>query len=249
MIISEAKILITGGGRGIGRKLVESLLLDNISIGILEIDKELINKLNEDFPSVKTWHCDVSKDESIEKAFLNMEKDQFEPNILINNAGIIYNEPLINITKKDNRLHSRETWKNVISVNLNSVFYITTRFSDLLTKKRKKGVVISISSISSQGNAGQAAYSVSKAGINILMKTASKELGPLGIRFISICPGFLNTDSTNSALSEYAIRTIKAKIPLRKLGEIESIYKAILAVIECDYMTGNIINIDGGLTI
>tara|TARA_B100000214_G_C23769870_1_gene536254 strand:- start:201 stop:434 length:234 start_codon:yes stop_codon:yes gene_type:complete len=76
MIISEAKILITGGGRGIGRKLVESLLFDNIDIGILEIDKELINQLNKDFPSVKTWQCDVSKDESIEKAFIEMEKDQ-----------------------------------------------------------------------------------------------------------------------------------------------------------------------------
>jgi 3-oxoacyl-[acyl-carrier protein] reductase len=126
------------------------------------------------------------------------------------------------------------------------VFYITSRMVERWVALRNKGVVISISSISARGNAGQSAYSAAKAGVNALTATWAKELGPLGHRFAAIAPGFLDTPSTRAALSEATITRLQQQIPLRKLGDVEHIYLSARHIIENDYINGAILDVDGG---
>jgi len=249
MNIQSAVVLVTGGGSGIGRCLVDNFIKNNISIGVFEINRESINKLKKDYPKIKIWKCDVADDQSVKRAFESMKDENFEPNVLINNAGYIYNESLINISSMEDRLHSRESWEKVISINLNSVFYMTSRFCNLLTLERKKGVVISISSVCAKGNRGQVAYSSAKAAVESFMATSAQELSPLGIRFMTISPGFLNTESTHKSLNAENLKRLKQSIPLRSIGNPYFIYQTAKSIIECEYLTGSVIHVDGGIRI
>jgi 3-oxoacyl-[acyl-carrier protein] reductase len=169
--------------------------------------------------------------------------------VLVNNAGLIQSAPLINMLEKNNRVHSAETWQQVLAANLSSVFYVTGHVVDHMLKRHKKGVVINMSSISANGNAGQSAYSAAKSGVNALTRTWAKELGGFGIRFVSIAPGFLDTPSTQKALSEAILTKLKQQIPLRRLGEVEHIYQAVRFIVENDYLNGTVLEVDGGLVI
>ncbi len=249
MKIKEAKILITGGGKGIGRKLIEQFLKINCKVYVFEKNKDLIIDLKKNYENLSISQCDVSKDESVAFAMKEMLDKDFNPNVLINNAGIIHSEPLVNITKKFDKIHSRANWRKVISVDLDSVFFVTSRFCEDLISKRRRGLIISISSIAANGNSGQTAYSAAKAGVNALTKTWSKELGSFGLRFASISPGFLDTDSTRTALSNNQIKEIERKIPLKKFGDAENIFETAKFLIENEYLTGNIIDVNGGLVI
>lgn len=250
MRVEGSKILITGGARGLGRTLVEGLLQDGAEVGVFEKDSASCEGLAQDFSGkLRVWECDVSDAAQVEKAVSVARESGFEPDVLINNAGIIHSEPLVNLGKKEDRLHSRESWRGVISADLDSVFFVTSCVVDGMLQRRCKGVVISISSISANGNAGQSAYSAAKAGVNALTKTWAKELGAFGIRFAAIAPGFIDTPSTRSALSENTLARLQQQIPLRKLGNPAAIHIAARGIIENDYITGTILEVDGGLTI
>jgi 3-oxoacyl-[acyl-carrier protein] reductase len=245
-----SRILITGGARGIGRALVEGFLHDGALVGVFEKDASGCELLAKDFSGkFVAWECDVSNPVQVDRAVESARESGFEPDVLINNAGIIHSEPLVNIGKKDDRVHSRDAWRQVIAADLDSVFYVTGRVVDGMVQRRCKGVVISISSISANGNPGQSAYSAAKAGVNALTKTWAKELGAFGIRFAAIAPGFLDTPSTRAALSENTLARLQQQIPLRKLGSPEAIHLAARSIIENDYINGTILEVDGGLSI
>ena len=250
MRVEGSKILITGGARGLGRALLEGLLQDGAEVGVFEKDSAACEGLAQDFSGkVKAWECDVSDAAQVEKTVSLARDSGFEADVLINNAGIIHSEPLVNLGKKEDRLHSRESWRRVLSADLDSVFFVTSCVVDGMLQRRCKGVVISISSISANGNAGQSAYSAAKAGVNALTKTWAKELGAFGIRFAAIAPGFIDTPSTRSALSENTLARLQQQIPLRKLGNPSAIHLAARGIIENDYITGTVLEVDGGLTI
>lgn len=250
MKIEGSKVLITGGARGIGRALVDGFVDHGAIVGVLEKDDIACGLLKKDHAEkVIVWRCDVSDPIEVDQALSLACDSGFEPDVLINNAGIIHSEPLINIATKGDRVHARDTWRKVIATDLDSVFFVTSRVVEGMVQRRCKGVVISISSISANGNPGQSAYSAAKAGVNALTKTWAKELGPFGIRFVAIAPGFLDTPSTRSALSANYISRLEHKIPIRKLGTTEAIYMAARSVIENEYINGTVLEVDGGLTL
>jgi 3-oxoacyl-[acyl-carrier protein] reductase len=250
MKIAGSRVLLTGGGSGIGRFLVEHLAAESAEVAVLELDPARCAELCElSGGRIKAWVCDVTDPSAVDATFKDIVDGGFEPDVLINNAGIIHSEPLVNMLSRGERVHSRESWRRVMSSDLDSVFYVTSRVVDHLLAKRRKGVVISISSISANGNAGQSAYSAAKAGVNALTRTWAKELGGMGLRFAAIAPGFFDTPSTRSALSEAAVTRLQQQIPLRHLGDLESIYLAVRHVIENDYLTGTVLAVDGGLVI
>ncbi len=250
MKIEGSRVLVTGGGSGIGRFLVDRLKSESAEVCVLEVDAVRCTELREESGGrIKAWVCDVSDPVAVDATLQAIFDTGFEPDVLINNAGIIHSEPLVNMLSRGERVHSRESWRRVMSADLDSVFYVTSRVVDRMLAKRIKGVVISISSISSSGNPGQSAYSAAKAGVNALTRTWAKELGGLGLRFAAISPGFIDTPSTRAALSEAAVTRLHQQIPLRRLGDLESIYLAARHVIENDYLTGTVLEIDGGLVI
>ncbi|MEN3297462.1 MAG: 3-oxoacyl-[acyl-carrier protein] reductase [Burkholderiales bacterium] len=243
-------MLVTGGGQGIGRQLVEGFVRDGAVVGVFERDPDLCMNLSTSFEGcVLVWPCDVSNAEAVDAAVAGAKKDGFEPDVLVNNAGVIHSEPLVNFTARDERVHSRQTWRDVMAADLDSVFFVTSRIVDGMIARRCKGVVISISSIAAAGNPGQSAYSAAKAGVNALTCTWAKELGALGLRFAAIAPGFFDTPSTRAAVSESILARLQQQIPLRKLGNPEAIYLAARQIVENDYLTGTVLEVDGGLTL
>lgn len=248
MKVAGSRVLVTGGGSGIGRFLVGRLETEPAEVCVLEVDAARCTELHEASGGrTKAWTCDVADPIAVDAALQAIFDTGFEPDVLINNAGIIHSEPLVNMLSRGERAHSRESWRRVMSTDLDSVFYVTSRVVDRMLAKRRKGIVISISSISANGNPGQSAYSAAKAGVNALTRTWAKELGGLGLRFAAIAPGFIDTPSTRAALSEAAIARLQQQIPLRRMGELESIYLAVRHVIENDYLTGTVLEVDGGL--
>ncbi len=250
MKLVGTRVLLTGGGAGIGRFLADRLLAQGAQVCVLELDEVRCTELHEaSAGQIKAWACDVADPVAVDAALQAIFETGFEPDVLINNAGVIHSEPLVNMLSRGDRVHSRESWRRVLAADLDSVFFVTSRVVDHMLAQRTKGVVVSISSISAKGNAGQSAYSAAKAGVNALTMAWSKELGAMGLRFAAIAPGFIDTASTRAALSDATLTRLKQQIPLRRLGELDSIYQAVRHVIENDYLTGTVIEVDGGLVI
>jgi 3-oxoacyl-[acyl-carrier protein] reductase len=245
--LSDAQALVTGGGRGVGRHLVERLVTEARRVAVFEKDEAAVAELASAYPSIKCYPCDITDATAVAAAVAALESDGFALDLLVNNAGLIHSAPLINMLEKKDRVHSAEVWQQVLAANLSSVFYVTGQVVDHMLKHRKKGIVVSMSSISAKGNMGQSAYSAAKAGVDALTRTWAKELSGFGLRFVSIAPGFLNTASTQAALSETILSKLKQQIPLRRLGEVEHIYQTVRFIVENDYVNGTVLEIDGGL--
>jgi 3-oxoacyl-[acyl-carrier protein] reductase len=156
---------------------------------------------------------------------------------------------LLNLFDPADRRHSLELWQEIIDVNLTAVFLVTRALVARMAEQRIRGVVVSMSSIAARGNAGQGAYSAAKAGVEALTRAWAKELGVLGFRFLAIAPGFVDTASTRTALSEEALAELKRRTPLRRLGQADEIAAAVLYALQNDMATGTVLEVDGGLTL
>lgn len=249
MKINEQIFLITGGAGFFGEFLCGYFLDQGAKKVILtDIDQVRLQSIKSKFTEVETFVCDLSDNIAV-KDCVNQITANNKISVLINNAGWIHSEPLINLLNKDKPQHSFENWDKAIKLNLYSCFNITSYVAAFMVKNRTRGVIINISSIAAQGNLGQTAYSAAKAGIEAMTKTWSKELGPFKIRTAAIAPGFINTPSTQTSLSEQVLDKWKKQIPLGMLGELECIGNTAKFIIENDYVSGKVIAVDGGLTI
>lgn len=234
MEIKGKNILITGGLGCLGNGVAMALKEEGANIFIFDcVESGLPN----------TYKVDVTDMEDVKTVLSGME----QIDVLINCAGEIYSEPLINVLKKE--VHSKENWNRIIENNLTSCFVMSTCVAEKMVSNRTRGVIINFSSISAKGNIGQAAYSAAKAGIESLTKVMAKELGMFKIRVCAIAPGFIETLSTKNALSESMVDYWKKQTPLRKMGNMEDIVSTVRYMIQNDYLSGSVINVDGGLTI
>lgn len=236
MDIKDKNILITGGLGGFGLPLARALKEAGANIIIFDINT------SDEF---KCFQVDVTDEAQVKTALGQVEK----VDILINCAGEIYSEPFINFMSKEDKKHSRSSWDRIISNNLTSTFNMSVQVAEKMATKRTKGVIINFSSISARGNAGQAAYSAAKAGVEAMTKVIAKELGVFKIRTVAIAPGFIDTPSTRNAMSEAVLENWIKQTPLKKLGKVEDITETVQYIIACDHLTGCTINVNGGLSI
>ncbi len=238
-------IIVTGASRGIGAAIVKILAKEEYNI-VLNYNKseEIAEKLQEEFTkqgkNVEIFKADVSKREEVKK-LIEFTINKFKKiDVLINNAGISQTRLFTDITDED--------WNNMLNVNLNSVFYTTQEVLPYMIHE-KEGCIINISSIwGITGAACETHYSVAKAGVDAMTKSLAKELGPSNIRVNSIAPGIIDTDM-NKYLSDEELANIEEEIPLGKIGSPETIAKCVKWLIEEDYTTGQIIEINGGWNI
>jgi 3-oxoacyl-[acyl-carrier protein] reductase len=249
MQLSEANIIITGAGSGFGKSMATHFAEQNAQVYALDINENALTLLKAENASIQTFVCDITDNAKVEKAIHEIFLSDSKTNILINNAGIMKNAPLINILQRPESKHNVDLWHRVIDVNQNAVFYTTRAFADQMIKKRNKGVIINISSIAATGNAGQTAYSASKAAVEAMTKVWAKELGVFGIRAVAIAPGFIDTAGTHDALEEKMLNRWIEQTPLKRTGKIEEIVSAVRFVIENDFINGEVIRVNGGLTI
>lgn len=226
------KAIVTGGNRGIGKGIVLSLLEQGYLVLATSRDSKKFDISN---PNLKLADLDVCDEASIAE-FQKIVTD-YDPDILINNAGVTKDNLLLRMTEDD--------WSKVIDTNLNSVFRITKLVVKAMLKK-KWGRIINISSISgSMGNPGQTNYSASKAGVDAFTRSLAKELGSRNITVNSVAPGFIQTDMTENLINEDLVK----KIPLQRVGNVDDIASLINFLVsdKSNYITGQTLVVDGGL--
>lgn len=235
--------IITGSGRGIGLDIARKFLEHGSKIVLTDISEELLNEAAEkigDSENVLTVACDVSNPELVQN-LINTTIEKYERlDILVNNAGVTKDGLLLRMKEDD--------WDFVIKVNLKGAFLCTQSAAKVMAKQRS-GRIINISSVVGlMGNAGQTNYSSSKAGLIGLTKSTAKELAGRGVTVNAIAPGYIETDMT-AKLSEKAIEAFLENIPLKRAGSSEDIANTALFLASdlADYITGQVIQVDGGM--
>ncbi|MEO1060708.1 MAG: SDR family NAD(P)-dependent oxidoreductase [Actinomycetota bacterium] len=245
MDLSDRVALVTGGAHGIGRCVVDRLAERCRAVAVFDLAPR-----EEPTASNVTWHAvDVGEPEAVERGVREVAERHGGIDVCVNNAGIMHSEPLVNVLDRDDRRHRLDTWRRVIDVDLTGVFLVTVNVVDEMVSRRSVGVIVNISSVAAQGNPGQSAYSAAKAGVDALTATWGKELGVHGIRAVGIAPGFTETEGGAAALGERALAERVRQTPLRRLGAVDDIAAAVLAVIENDFITATTVQVDGGLVL
>lgn len=242
--MGENKVaIITGSSRGIGKACALELAKAGYDIAVCyagneEAANQTLSEIKALGVNAKTYKFNVSSKEECEQAVNAVLADFGKIDVLVNNAGITRDGLFIRM--------SAENWLDVINTNLNSAFYMTNPIIKGMIKQRH-GCIVNMSSIAGvMGNAGQANYSSAKAGLIGFTKSLAKELGSRNIRVNAIAPGFIQTDMTKGLDTE----KITEHIPLRRLGQAEDIAKTVKFLCEdATYITGQVIGVDGGLTI
>jgi 3-oxoacyl-[acyl-carrier protein] reductase len=240
-------VLITGASGGIGRAIAKKFSQDKAKIALNDIAqaeeglKSLVEELKKMGSQVKYFLADISKYEEVEKMVEGIKKDFGRLDVLVNNAGVIADRTLAKMTK--------EEWQKVIDVDLTGIFNCSKLALPLLIPNQ--GKIISVSSIVGQrGNFGQTNYAAAKAGIIGFTKSLSKEVGRFGVRVNAICPGLIETKMTET-IPDQMREAVKRLTSLGRMGKPEEVANliAFLASDESSFITGAIVNIDGGLAI
>ena len=236
---------VTGGSRGIGRAIALDLSKSfNVVVGY-SVSKEKAEDVSEEIlsngGSSSTVQIDISDSDSVNNAFTSIEKDNSSVDVLINNAGIT----------KDNILPRMKEpeWLEVIQTNLTGSFYTSQRAIKLMMKNKWGRIVFISSVVGLSGNQGQANYAASKAGLIGLSKSISREMGSRNITSNVVAPGYIETDMT-SFLDGQNKENIIEQLSIKRIGKPEDIANVVsfLCNDESEYITGQVIPVDGGLT-
>lgn len=235
--------LVTGASRGIGKACALELARAGYDIVINYVGNE--DAANQAVSEVKALgvdayalQFDVTNKEAVEEAIAKILEKSQRIDVLVNNAGITRDGLFMRM--------SAENWEAVINTNLNSAFYVTSPVAKAMIKQRSGSIINMSSIIGIYGNAGQANYAAAKAGMIGFTKSLAKELAARNIRVNAIAPGFIQTDMTK----DLKLEGLYDHIPLKRLGEVEDIAKAVKFFAEdAPYVTGQVLQVDGGLVV
>ena len=234
--------VVTGGSRGLGAEIVKILAENNFNVilNYYKSEKEAM-EIQKCFPNnVVIFKANLSEYNGVNQLANFTIKNLNKVDLLVNNAGIDLVKPIDATTNGD--------FEKIMKTNLFSAFYTSREFSKLMISQ-KSGLIINVSSIWGLiGASCEVAYSVSKAGLDGLTKSLAKELGPSNIRVNSIAPGIIDTDM-NKNLSEKEKKYIIDEIPLGRIGSVSDVAKTVLDLYNSPYITGQIIQVNGGWNI
>lgn len=250
MQLEDKVIIITGGGQGLGRAMAEYLAERRVRLALVDLNQE---KLDETAAAcralgvqARTYLCNVASEEQVTQTIAQIAEDFGSINGLINNAGILRDGLTIKVKDGEMSKMSLAQWQSVIDVNLTGVFLCTREVAAKMIELQNEGAIINISSVSRAGNIGQANYSAAKAAVAADTVVWARELARYGIRVAGVAPGFIETEMVASMKPE-ALQRMTDVIPLKRLGKPKEIAHAIAFLLENEYFTGRILELDGGV--
>ncbi|MBF0343612.1 MAG: SDR family oxidoreductase [Nitrospirae bacterium] len=247
MDLTGKNVVITGGGRGMGKKFAVDMKSAGAKPYVVDVIQDNLDSLKAE-TGIEGKILDVSKESEVEAFFNTYTEEHGAPDILINNAGITADALFIRQKGEEVTKFPMSNWEKVIAVNLTGVFLCAREAAYHMVKKGVKGVIINISSISRSGNLGQTNYTATKSGVDGMTVTWAKELSRYGIRVAAIAPGYINTEMV-AKIRQDVLDKIISNIPVGRLGEMEEISKTAKFIVENDFVTGRIFEVDGGMRI
>ncbi len=247
MDMQGKKIIITGGARGMGRQFALDLKALGAEPYVVDVVQENLDALMAE-TGIPGSKVDVGNEKDVESFFEKYAAEHGAPDVLVNNAGITADSLFIRKKGEDITKFPLSNWERVLSVNLTGVFLCAREAAFHMVKNGVKGVIINISSISRSGNLGQTNYSATKAAVDAMTVTWAKELARYGIRVGAIAPGYINTEMVAKIRQEVLDKIIQ-NIPAGRLGEMSEISQTVTFIIQNDFFTGRVIEVDGGMRI
>ncbi|MBR9976392.1 MAG: 3-oxoacyl-[acyl-carrier-protein] reductase [Bacteroidetes bacterium] len=244
-MLTGANAIVTGGARGIGRAIVRQFVAEGANVAVFDVAfpedfETFADEMRAKGAKVEAYAVDITNTESADKAIEEMHAAFGSLDVLVNNAGITRDKLMLRMTDDD--------WDKVLAVNLKGAF-IMTRGTARIMMRQRSGKIVNISSVVGvMGNAGQANYAASKAGLIGLTKSTAKEFASRGITVNAVAPGYVETEMTH-VLSEEQRNAFLAVIPLRRGCSPEEVADTItfLSSPRANYITGQVINVDGGM--
>ena len=252
MQLEQVKAVVTGAASGLGRCFATELARHGASVAAVDVNQSGLEELAAEIKDLKgdvvTTQLDVTNESAV-VLFMNKTGEKFGGvNVLVNNAAILRDGPLAKKEGGWTRKLPTAVWKQVLEVNLTAPYFLAREMvADVLQRQQQDSLIVNISSLSRAGNPHQSNYSASKAALDACTRTWALELAQSGVRVAGIAPGLVETPMLGQ-LAEDTRNTLIAGIPLQRIGTPHEIWLALKFIIECDYFTGRVIEVDGGST-
>jgi 3-oxoacyl-[acyl-carrier protein] reductase len=249
--IKNNTFVITGAAQGLGEAISVALARQGAKLALLDVNAERLDQAlqacKQEAANCYAFTCDVADETSVTRCFASIEEHLGPITGIVNNAGILRDAMLVKVKEGEivDRM-SLQQWQSVIDINLTGVFLCGREAASSMIRHGEGGVIINISSISRAGNAGQSNYAAAKAGVAALSTTWARELARYKIRSVAIAPGVFETEMVASLKPE-AHERITGAIPLQRTGTVEELAHAVEFIIENDYFSGRVLELDGGL--
>lgn len=245
MLLDGKIALVTGASRGIGRAIALRLAEAGATVvvnyaGNVKAAQEVESMIVDAGGKAMLIQADIANTETVEDMIKNISKEYGKIDILVNNAGITRDSLLMRMKEND--------WDDVINTNLKGIYNTTKSVSRIMMKQKSGRIVNMASVVGLTGNAGQANYAAAKAGVIGFSKSMAKELASRGITVNTVAPGFIETDMT-LVLSDQVKEELVSRIPLARLGDAKDVANAVMFLVsdEASYITGQTLNVDGGM--
>ncbi|WP_299013123.1 SDR family oxidoreductase [uncultured Photobacterium sp.] len=252
MEVKNCVIAITGAGQGLGQMMAVTLAQAGAELALIDLNEEGLKQTEQQCQMLSKksliYKADVSNEVQVEAVFKQIADDFGQLNGLVNNAGVLRDGLLVKVKDGELSKMSLEQFNMVMNVNVTGTFLCGREAAAQMVAMGNKGVIINISSVSRAGNIGQTNYSASKAAVATLAVCWAKELGRYGIRAAAVAPGIIHTAMAEQLKPE-AIERLKEMVPIRRMGEANEIAHAVKFIIENDYFTGRVLEVDGGIRV
>jgi 3-oxoacyl-[acyl-carrier protein] reductase len=250
--VGEARALVTGAARGLGRHFALSLLREGAQVAAGDVNSAGLRQLKSEAAPLPgrllACELDVASEPSVAAFVALAERELGAPSVLINNAGILRDGRLVTPAEGAVRKLPLLQWSKVLEVNLTGQFLMAREVAARMIETGTRGVIVNVSSLARSGNSGQSSYAASKAGLDACTRSWALELAAHGIRVGGVAPGVIDTPIL-AGVSGPALASLLAGIPLGRMGTPEEVWQTVKYVLSCDFFTGRTIEVDGGASL
>jgi 3-oxoacyl-[acyl-carrier protein] reductase len=247
--LAQARAVVSGAARGLGRCFALELAAAGASVFAGDLDAAGLRRLRAEAQglagALEVGPVEVADERSVVEFIAAAASALGELNVLINNAGILRDGLLVRREGGAALRLPASQWQRVLDVNLTGAFLMAREAAARMVEAQRGGVIVNISSLARAGNAGQSGYSASKAGLDAVTRTWALELAGHGVRVGAVAPGVIDTPILESVSAE-AREELRAAIPLGRLGRPAEVWQAVRFILECDFFTGRVVEVDGG---